>query len=58
VNINFFCSDENLCEHVCPTLNHGAENSHGCKQPRLRGFVFLDREFDSRADSVEFMVFN
>jgi hypothetical protein len=47
------CSVENLCEHACPTLNHRAENSHGCIQPRLRGFVSLDREFDSRADSVE-----
>jgi hypothetical protein len=30
----------------------------GQKQPRKRGFVSLDREFDSRADSVEFMDFN
>jgi hypothetical protein len=47
------CSVENLCEHACPTLNHRAEYSHGCIQPRFRGFVSLDREFDSRADSVE-----
>jgi hypothetical protein len=32
--------------------------SHGCIQPRFRGFVSFDREFDSRADSVEFIVFN
>jgi hypothetical protein len=30
----------------------------GRKQPRKRGFVSLDREFHSRADSVEFMAFN
>jgi hypothetical protein len=47
------CSVENLCEQACPTLNHRAENSHGCIQPRFRGFVSFDREFDSRADSVE-----
>jgi hypothetical protein len=33
-------------------LNHQAEQS------RIRGFVSLDREYDSRADLVEYMVFN
>jgi hypothetical protein len=47
----YACSVENLCEYACPTLNHRAENSHGCIQPRFRGFVSLDCEFDSRADS-------
>jgi hypothetical protein len=51
------CSVENLCEHVCPTLNHRAENSHGCIQPRFRSFVSIDREFDTRADSIENMAF-
>jgi hypothetical protein len=39
------CSVENLCEQACSTLNHRAENSHSCIQPRFRGFVSLDREF-------------
>jgi hypothetical protein len=50
-------------EHVCQTENRygciqprlfsaTAVFSHGCIQPRLRGFVALDREFDSRAVST------